>query len=153
MDDIIKLNIGADPFYWILRGADYQALAGELSQATGPVVVDVHFPLRGRLVLSRAAGSVSVVQPRGVGWNPSDATLPAFPVLYLPSVTPPTGADPGFVLAPGTDVAALERDIVAAMNAGTALTIAVSEGHFVGVAVLHGATLPYAVLCPGTPVA
>ncbi len=68
----LKLQIGTDPFPWIVKDIDYQTLAGQLAGATGPVVVPVSSPLQGRLVLSKAAGSVAVAKPDAVGWNPSD---------------------------------------------------------------------------------
>ena len=149
----LKLQIGTDSFPWIIKGVDYQALAGQLAGATGPVVVPVTSPLQGRLVLSTAAGSAALSQPDAMGWNPSDTPLPAFPVLYTPSGTTPTAADPGLWLETGTDVAALEQKIVTAMSTDGLLSVAFWQGMFRGQVVLRGATLPYAVLCPQAPTA
>jgi hypothetical protein len=113
----------------------------------------VTFPPNGRLLLSPAAGTVALTRPEGVGWKPTDATLPASQVLYVPSATAPNINDHGYVLAAGTDLDDLERKILTAMEADDPFTIAVSQGSFVGEVVLHGATLPYAVLCPQAPTA
>ena len=62
-------------------------------------------------------------------------------------------ADPGLWLDTGTDAAALEQKIVAAMSTGGSLSVAFWQGMFRGEVVLRGATLPYAVLCPQAPTA
>jgi hypothetical protein len=64
-----------------------------------------------------------------------------------------TAADPGLSLDTGTDVAALEQKIVAAMSTSGSLSASLWQGMFRGEVVLHGATLPYAVLCPQAPAA
>jgi hypothetical protein len=63
-------------------------------------------------------------------------------------------ADSGLLLDTGTDVTALEQTIVAAMTSTSgSLSVAFWQGMFRGEVVLHGATLPYAVLCPPAPTA
>ena len=193
------LQIGTDPTPWVLEGADYASLAAELAQATGPVVLPVVSPLHGRLVLSlrnaesfSLLGAPSVGGPHPVGDPPKvggphpvgDAPSPrgphpvgdiprvqTSPVVYLPSVTAANPGSPVNVLDPGTDLAAVEKDIIDAMNRGTSLTLSVvardiidatdiidaidsgtdltpqiseSSGH--GVLVLNGAALAFAVL-------
>jgi hypothetical protein len=149
----LELQIGTDPFFWVIKSMDYDTLAGQLAGAHSPVVVPVTSPLQGRLVLSKAAGSVALGKPDALGWNPSDSPPPAFPVLYTPSGATPTAADPGFWLDTGTDVKALEQKIVAAMSKGGSLSVPFWQGMFRGQVVLHGATLPYAVVCPQAPTA
>ena len=62
------LQIGTDPTPWVLEGTDYDSLAAELAQATGPVVLPVVSPLQGRLVLSlRNAGAFSLLGAPTVG--------------------------------------------------------------------------------------
>lgn len=198
------LQIGTDPTPWVLEGTDYDSLAAELAQATGPVVLPVVSPLHGRLVLSlRNAESFSLLSapsvggphpvgdppkvggPHPVGDSPSGGHGPhpvghslgdassaqTSPVVYLPSVTAANPGSPVNVLDPGTDLAAVEQDIIDAMNRGTSLTLSVvardiidatdiidaidsgtgltpqiseSSGH--GVLVLNGAVLAFAVL-------
>jgi hypothetical protein len=193
------LQIGTDPSPWVLEGTDYELLAAEVAQATGPVVLPVVSPLRGRLVLSlRNAGTFcllgwpsvggphpvgdppSVGGPHPVGSAPSprgphpvgDVPLvQTRPVLYLPSVTAANPGLPVNVLDPGTDLAAVERGIIEAMNLGTPLTLSVVERDIIdatevtdaidrgtdltpqisarsggGLLVLNGAALTFAVL-------
>jgi hypothetical protein len=200
------LQIGTDPTPWILEAADYDSLAAELAQATGPVVLPVVSPLQGRLVLSlRNAGTFSLLGwpsvggphpvgdptkvggPHPVGGAPSPdhgphpvghslasgdaSSAQAVPVVYLPSVTAANPGWPVSVLDPGTDLAALEQNIIDAMNRGTSLTLSVVERDIVdatdvtdaidsgtdvtpeisarsghGVLVLNGAVLAFAVI-------
>jgi hypothetical protein len=143
----IFLHIGTDPTAWVLEGTDPDALAVQLSQATGPVVLPVLDPLQGDLVVSpSAAATISVAMPVPVhNWHPSHIALPRWPVLYLPSPTSPTQDSPGYALDPNTDLAALGQRIIAAMNGRTVLSIQVADGRG-GVVLLNGATLGFAVL-------
>ena len=124
------LQIGTDPTPWVLEGTDHGLLAAQVAQATGPVVLPVVSPLRGRLVLSlRNAGTFSLLGgpcvggPHPVG-DPPDvggphpvgaAPSPRGPhpvgdvplvqtrlVLYLPSVTAANPGAPINVLDSGT---------------------------------------------------
>lgn len=206
------LQIGTDPTPWVLEGTDYDSLAAELARATGPVVLPVISPLRGRLVLSlRNAGTFSLLGspsvggphpvgdppkvggPHPVGDPPSGGHGPhpvghslasghprtvgdassaqARPVVYLPSVTAANPGSPVNVLDSGTDLAAVEQDIIDAMNRGTPLTLPVAGRDIIdatdiidaidrgtdltpqisarsgrGVLVLNGAALTFAVL-------
>jgi hypothetical protein len=205
------LQIGTDPTPWVLEGTDYDSLAAELAQATGPVVLPVVSPLQGRLVLSlRNAGTFSLLGspsvggphpvgdppkvggphpvgdppivggPHPVGESPSGGTPPTAgdassaqtrPVVYLPSVTAANPGSPVNVLDSGTDLAAVEQDIIDAMNRGTPLTLPVAGRDIIdatdiidaidrgtdltpqisarsgrGVLVLNGAALTFAVL-------
>jgi hypothetical protein len=143
----IFLRIGTDPTQWVLENAEPDAVTAQLSQATGPVVLPVASPLQGNLVVSpSAAATISVQRPSpGRGVRPSHITMPRWPVLYLPSLTGPTQDSPGYQLAPGTDLAAQEQDIIAAMSGRTFLSIQVA-GIPGGVVLLNGAALDFAVL-------
>ena len=147
----LRLQIGTDPTVWVLQYADEDAVAWELSQATGPVVLPVVAPLQGRLVLSlQYAATVSLLRPPTVvGAHPTGVIGPTTPVVYLPSVTAATQESPGHALDHGTDLAALERDIIAAMTSGTRLTLQISALSGGGLLVLNGAALAFAVLAAG----
>jgi hypothetical protein len=147
--DPIYLLIGTDPASWYLADAGYSQVVAELAQA-GPVVLDVVSPLRGRLVLSVAhAGSVSLLKvPPTVGTHPGDAYRAHAARLYLPTAAGPGKDLPGYELAAGTKLSALEQDIVAAMRDGTPLPVPVTAGLGSGQVVLSGGTLAFAVLRP-----
>jgi hypothetical protein len=146
-----RLQTGNDPANWYFDSASYDAVASALTTPGAPVTVDVIAPLKGQLVLNpRAAGGVALTLPISpVGWNPSGIALPSSPLLYVPSVTGPTHEAPGYVLAGGQDLAALQQEIVSAMTAGTTLTLTLDvplPGK--GVLALNGAALSFAVICP-----
>ena len=143
----IFLRIGTDPTAWALENTEPNTVAAQLRQATGPVVLPVAGPLQGNLVVSpSAAATISVQRPSpGHGARPSHIALPRFPVLYLPSLTGPTKDSPGYPLAPGTDLAALEQEIIAAMTGRTLLSIQLADIPG-GVVLLNGAALDFAVL-------
>ena len=143
----IFLRIGTDPTAWVLENADPDTVAAQLSQATGPVVLAVAGPLQGNLVVSpSAAATISAQRPApGHGLRPSHIALPREPVLYLPSLTGPTQDSPGYPLAPGTDLAVQQQDIIAAMSGRTFLSIQVADIQG-GVVLLNGAALEFAVL-------
>ena len=144
----LRLQIGTDPTAWVLQDADEDTVARELSQATSPLVLPVVAPLQGRLVLSpQGAATISLLRPpASVGAHPTGVIGPTTPVVYLPSVTAATHESPGHALDPGTDLAALERDIIAAMTSGTRLTLHISALSGGGLLVLNGAALAFAVL-------
>lgn len=143
----IFLQIGTDPTGWVLEDVEPDAVAAQLSQATGPVLLPVVGPLQGDLVLSpAAAATISVRRPAPMhGAHPSHIALPRWPVLYLPSPAGPTLDFPGYPLAMDTDVAALEQDIIAAMSGGTFLTIEIADIRG-GAVLLNGAAMNFAVL-------
>ena len=145
----IYLRIGTDPTAWVLDNAEPDTVASQLSQATGPVVLPVAGPLQGNLVVApSAAATISVQRPSPThSGHPSHIALPRGSVLYLPSPTGSTPHFPGYPLALGTDLAALEQDIIAAMNGHTFLSIEIAEIQG-GVVLLNGAALAFAVLAP-----
>lgn len=145
-----ELQIGNDPANWHFSSADYDSVAAALAQPGAPFVVDVVTPLQGRLLLNPvAAGAMSLALPvRPVGWNPSGAFLSQSPLLYVPSAAGPTHDDPGYTLARGYQLDALEQEILTAMNQKTIVAVQLDEGLGKGTVALSGATLPYVVLCP-----
>jgi hypothetical protein len=110
-------------------------------------VLPVVDPLQGDLVVSpSAAATISLQRPSPThGWHPSHIALPRSPVLYVPSPAGPTQDYPGYPLAAGTDLAALEQDIITAMSGHTFLSIQVADIPG-GVVLLNGAALDFAVL-------
>ena len=143
----IFMRIGTDPTAWVLEDTDPDTVAAQLSQATGPVVLPVAGPLQGNLVVSpSAAATISVQRPApGRGMRPSHIALPRSSVLYLPSLTGPTQDAPGYPLAPGTDLAAQQQAIIAAMSGRTSLSIQIGDIQG-GVVLLNGAALDFVVL-------
>jgi hypothetical protein len=146
-----RLQTGNDPAIWYFEPASFDAVASALTPPAAPVAVDVIAPLKGRLVLNpRASGIVALTLPvTPVGWIPSGICLPSSPLLYACSVTGPTHDAPGYTLASGYQLAALEQEIVAAMTEGTSLTVALDVAlPGKGMLALSGAALAYAVICP-----
>jgi hypothetical protein len=145
----IYLRIGTDPTAWVVENAEPDTVAAQLSQATGPVVLPVAGPLQGDLVVAPPAAATISVQPPAITFSahPSHIALPRGPVLYLPSPTGPTPHLPGYPLAPGTDLAALEQDIITAMSGRTFLSIQIADIQG-GEVLLNGAALAFAVLAP-----
>ena len=143
----IFLRIGTDPTAWVVEDVGPDTVAAQLSQATGPIVLPVIDPLQGDLVVSPSAAATISVQgpPAGHGWRPSHIALPRWPVLYLPSPTSPTQDSPGYPLAPNTDLAVLQQDIITAMTNDTFISIPVADIQG-GVVLLNGAALSFAVL-------
>jgi hypothetical protein len=163
---VFYLHIGTDPTLWTVdQERAIGEVAQELAQATTPVVLPLKFPLIGTLVLSvRSAGAVAPYTAPS-GSHPSGAKLPTA-LIRVPSGAAATAEAPGgYSLAPGTGLAQLEQDIIAAMTGGTSLTVPVTSvpgvvsapgaattpdgASFIDAAlVLNGASLAYAVLCP-----
>ena len=166
------LQIGTDPTLWVVSASQAE-VAGQLTQATSPISLQVVGPVEGQLVLSaRSAGSVLVVSspsdvggvhptgdaPGGAhaavvtsggvipeGVHPTGAGALMASAVHLPSVTAATTSSPGYLLASGTEFAPTVADIVDAMTKGTRLTLqlGVSSG---GILALNGAALTFAVV-------
>lgn len=145
-----ELQIGNDPTVWYFPPAGYDGAAAGLVPPGTPFAIDVVAPLQGRLLLNPdAAGAVALTLPVSpVGWNPSGAFLPRSPLLYVSSVTGPTHTNPGYTLASGYELAALEQEILTAMTQGSIVTVSLAEGLGKGIVALSGGSLAYAVLCP-----
>jgi hypothetical protein len=111
-------------------------------------VLDVTYPLQGRLVLSVPhAGSVSPVSPFDPqGTHPAGLPAPA-PFLYVPAATGPAPAESRYPLATGTGLGALEQGIAAGTRDGTLFAIQVST-RAQGLVMLGGADPAFAVICP-----
>ena len=130
--------------------------ARQVAASGDPVVLAVSEPLAGRLLLSpRSAGSLVFFQPAmdpHHGVVPNGVRLPG-QCLYVPSTTgPDPHSNPAryYLLPSGTDLAALEREIKAAMSRGTTVSVDFAGPDEPGVVVLNGAALPFAVLSSPT---
>ncbi|MGP8001625.1 MAG: hypothetical protein ACLPKI_30520 [Streptosporangiaceae bacterium] len=144
-----ELQIGIDPTVWTFDPAGFDEVA-TAQEHPAPFTIDVTAPMVGRLIINpRAAGKVVLNQPISPrGWNPSGGGIGTAPLLYLPSVSGPSVTSPGYLLAAKYEVPVLERDIEAAMSAGTMLTLDLEPGPpDKGVVVLSGGALAFAVLC------
>jgi hypothetical protein len=190
-DDLV-LEIETDPTAWVLQDTDSDAVAEKLKQATGPgpIVLPVTAPLEGRLVLSpQRAGAISFHGAHPIGDSPHGPhpighsahgahpigdyyprgphPIGDSPVLYLPSVTAAAEGSPVYVLHRNADLAAVERDIIAAMTHGHRLTLPIARRDIIaaetdgtrrtlqvsassggGTLVLNGAALAFVVLVP-----
>ena len=148
-----ELQIGTDPTTWYFESAQYGKVAAELAQAGNPFAVEVFSPLQGRLVLNPlTAGSVALTNPVDpIGWNPNGAFLAKSPGVYVASAAGPHKSLPGYVLAPGYSLQALEEELIVAMTGKTILSVTLDAGLGGGVLALNGATLSYAVLCLPKP--
>jgi hypothetical protein len=140
----VTITIAGDPTSWWTEAvADASAFAAELAQ--GPVNVPVFYPVAGNLLISKGASVAIFAVPPTVSWIPSDAQAPVA-TLYVQAA--PTGDDSGYELPVGTDIVNLAEQIKDSMTHGTTITIPVSSGLSRGVAVLNGASLTFAVVCP-----
>jgi hypothetical protein len=145
----VVINIAGDPTSWWTESVtDASTLAAELTQA--PTAVEVFAPLTGNLVISnRATASIVDMIAAPHSWIPSGATAP-IATLYLPSPGGVSGVDPGYALPVGTDLDELADQVMSAMT-GDAVTVPVSSSDGTGVALLNGATLTFALICPPPP--
>jgi hypothetical protein len=142
------LTIDDDPTIWVLA----QAVDGSpLTQAGSTVSIPVIAPLAGTLLLSRRAATVTVfTYGDGEDVIPSEAKL-ANPVVYVPTATGLNNGSPVYVLPSTVDLAALTSDLVAAMKAGSLVTIDYGGPVGGGVLTVNGGTLSFVVLCPVNP--
>ena len=142
---VTVLHVGGDPNSW--RLVDPVSAPAPWQDSSDPVALAVNWPLFGTMVLApRRAGSVGVLEVMPAqSWIPCQVVVPH---LYLPAPAEMSVGAPGYALAPGTDLAALEQSIMAAMRDGTTVDVTVSGPSGSGVIVLNGAVLPFAVLCP-----
>jgi hypothetical protein len=120
------LRVEGDPSIWSLATPVDSA---QLTGSAGPLTLAVERPL--------------------AGWHPSGVTLFA-PVLYLPTATGPTASSPGYQLPGGTDLAGLQDQVTASMQAGQISSVEVGGGAWSGTLVLNGGMLSFVVL--GRPV-
>lgn len=145
----VIINVAGDPTSWWTESfASGSALAAELAQ--GPVNVPVFYPVKGNLLLSPLA-SVSVfdVLPT-VSWIPSGVQAPVA-TLYV-QASPPATHFSGYTLPVGTNLVDLASEIMSAMKEPPSrVTVGVHSGPNAGSALLNGATLTFAVICPPPP--
>jgi hypothetical protein len=150
----MDIRIEGDPTSWTL-GTPIDP--GQVTAASGPVVLEVAEPLGGRLLLSpRSAGSVVFFQPAANprhGVVPNGVKLPGH-CLYVASATGPDphSNPPRYYLLPqSADLAELEARITAAMSAETIVSVDFTGPADPGVVVLNGGAVSFVVLCPASP--
>lgn len=150
----MDIRIEGDPTSWTL-GTPIDP--GQVTAASGPVVLEVAEPLGGRLLLSpRSAGSVVFFQPAANprhGVVPNGVKLPG-QCLYVASATGPDphSNPPRYYLLPqSADLAELEARITAAMSGGTIVSVDFTGPADPGVVVINGGAVSFAVLCPASP--
>jgi hypothetical protein len=139
------LYVGGDPTSWKL--VDQVPSPPPWRDSSDPVALAVNWPLVGTLVLApQRAGSVALVEVFPAhNWIPCQVVLPH---IYVPTPAGVSNTATGYSLAAGTDLAALEESVKAAMSGGNALDVPVSGLSGDGVLVLNGRALPFVVLCP-----
>lgn len=143
----VVITIAGDPTSWWTESVtDADALAAEL--AAGSVNVPVFYPINGNLLVSKNASVTIVDVPPTVSWIPSGVQAPVA-TLYVEAG--PTADFSGYTLSAGTDLAQLENEITTAMDDQSVIKVPVSSSRGSGVAVLHGASLTFAVVCPPHP--
>lgn len=143
----IVITIAGDPTSWWTKSfANAEALVAELAQ--GAVNVPVFYPVEGNLLISMRASVAILDVPPVVSWIPSGVRAPEA-TLYVE--TEPTADFSGYTLPAGTDLAHLQNEITTAMNGPSVITVPVSSSRGSGVAVLNGASLTFAVVCPPRP--
>ena len=150
----MDIRIEGDPTSWTL-GTPIDP--GQVTAASGPVVLEVAEPLGGRLLLSpRSVGSVVFFQPAASprhGVVPNGVKLPGH-CLYVASATGPDphSNPPRYYLLPQpADLAELEARITAAMSGGTIVSVDFTGPADPGVVVLNGGAVSFVVLCPASP--
>lgn len=146
----VLIKIAGDSTTWWTKSlTDASALAEQL--AHGPASVPVFYPVIGNLLISRLASVAILDVPPSVSWIPSDTQAPVATLLV--QTGPAAGAagssdSPGYTLPVGTNLAELASKITSAMSGPGITTVNVSSGPNTGVAVLNGAALTFAVVCP-----
>jgi hypothetical protein len=140
----VVINIAGDPTSWWTESlTDANALVEEL--ARGPAKVGVFFPVTGTLVISPAASVAVFDTLPTLSWIPSGVQAPVA-TLYVQSE--PAGELAGYRLPAGTNLDDVASRIAGAMAGRGTVAVAVSADVGSGVAVLNGASLTFAVICP-----
>lgn len=136
------LKIQGDPTSWGLAAAPPQD-----GWSDTPVAIPVVTPVAGTLLLSPArAGSFALTL--GIyanGWVHGGPIEIASPHLYIPTTAGVKAGSQGYPLPAQYDLPALQQSILDAMTTGSILPVVV-EADGIGVVVLNGAQLPFAVL-------
>jgi hypothetical protein len=140
--DYPYLQIGNDPTTWKLS----EPVSASALTSQQPFQAAIAAGRSGTLILSSRAAASAVLS--GVGNAIPSGGGPVSPAfLYLPSATVVDPEKPGYALPEGTDLAALQAEITAAMTQQTVCTVQSSDG----VLLLNGATLSFVVLFPALP--
>lgn len=140
----VVITIAGDPTSWWTESyTDANELVAEL--ASGPVNVEVFYPVKGNLLISKGASLAILDVPPSVSWIPSGAQAPVA-TLYVQAG--PAADFSGYTLPVGTNLADLESQITAAMHGRNEIKVLVSSATGSGVAILNGASLTFAVVCP-----
>lgn len=144
----IIITIAGDPTSWWTKSdadtyPDAKTLATKLGQASANVPVLA--PVEGNLLISKNASVAILEQLPGESWIPSGGRAPVA-TLYVEAG--PTTDSSGYTLKVGTNLDDLEKTITAAMDESSTVTVEVSSVDGSGVAVLNGASLTFAVVCP-----
>lgn len=145
---VIKIA-GDSTSWWTKSYTDANALVAELAQ--GPANVPVFYPIIGNLLISRLASVAILDVPPSVSWIPSDTQAPVATLLVESGpVAEPAGSSdsPAYTLPVGTNLDELASKIMSAMSGSSTTTVNVSSGPYSGLAVLNGASLTFAVVCP-----
>ena len=147
----VLIKVAGDSTTWWTKSlTDADALVEQL--AHGPAKVPVFYPVIGDLLISRLASVAILDVPPSVSWIPSDTQAPVA-TLFVQTGPPPADSaessdSPGYALPVGTNLVELAAQIMSAMSGPSITTVKVSSGSDTGVAVLNGASLTFAVVCP-----
>ena len=138
------LQVEGDPTPWMVAASVPATPSGST-----PVAFEVTKPLPGTLILSPRTATFALTPPPlpGIGgWTPCDA----FPTsrIYLPSPQGVPKAEPGYELAPGTDLTTLREQVMLALAEGKVAMVAISNSGGPGTLALNGATVPFVILAP-----
>lgn len=140
----VVITIAGDPTsWWTDNATDATALAAEL--ARGPANVPIIYPVKGNLLISAKASVTILDVPPSQSWIPSGGQAPVA-TLYVQAA--PTAEFSGYTLPVGTNLDELQKEILATMAKERAFKVLVSSGTDHGIAVLNGASLTFAVVCP-----
>lgn len=140
----VVITIAGDPTSWWTESlTDGNELVAQFAQ--GAVKVPVFYPVKGTLLISKDASVAILDVPPSVSWIPSGVQAPVA-TLYVQDA--PSATDSGYTLRVGTNLADLESQITTAMDRRDETTVPVSSATGSGVAILNGASLTFAVVCP-----
>jgi hypothetical protein len=136
------LKIQGDPTSWGLAAAPPQD-----GWSDTPVAIPIVTPVAGTLILSPArAGSFAVTLAiYANGWVHGGPIEVASHSLYIPTTSGLAAGSQGYPLATQYDLPTLQQSILDAMTTGSILPVVV-DADGIGLVILNGAQLPFAVL-------
>lgn len=136
------LKIQGDPTSWGLAAAPPQD-----GWSDTPAAIPIITPVAGTLILSPAqTGSFALTLAiYANGWLHGPTLQVASPCLYIPTTSGLTADSHGYPLAAQYDLPTLQQSILDAMTTGSMLPVVV-DADGIGVVMLNGAQLPFAVL-------